>query len=284
MVGAASASAATVVVRPSALDSWAAQARDPSGTPVPLGNPYCNGAVNFVAGPASPPLGVGSAELKTGNGTTGGDCSAELRNSAYSGVKLSALTALSYWTYDVSNNGQQFPYLELNIDTTGTGATPDDALFFEPPYQASGAGGTDCASQAATVLNTWQQWNALSGCWWSNDGTLNPGTGTGTLADYLGAHPNATIVNSSTGGAVHLVVGFASPTDQFDGNVDAFTIGVSGSSTTYNFEPNLPTPTSAAQCKMGGWMNYADANGTRFKNQGDCVSYVATGGRNPGNG
>jgi hypothetical protein len=38
-----------------------------------------------------------------------------------------------------------------------------------------------------------------------------------------------------------------------------------------------PLPTDAAQCKNGGWKNY----GTSFKNQGDCVSYVATGGRNP---
>jgi hypothetical protein len=40
------------------------------------------------------------------------------------------------------------------------------------------------------------------------------------------------------------------------------------------------TPTSKDQCKNGGWQNYTDANGTPFKNQGDCVSYVATGGRN----
>jgi hypothetical protein len=39
-------------------------------------------------------------------------------------------------------------------------------------------------------------------------------------------------------------------------------------------------PTSADQCKNGGWRNLTDANGTRFKNQGDCVSYVATGGKN----
>ena len=175
-------------------------------------------------------------ELKTGNGTTGGDCSAEVRNSAYAGVTLSSLSALAYSTYDVTNNGQQFPYLELNINTTGTSTTPDDALFFEPPYQATGAGGTDCAHQATTSMNTWQSWDALSGCWWDNNGTLNPGTGTGTLGDYLTTYPNATIANSATGGGVHLVVGFASPGDRFDGSVDAFTIN----STTYDFEPNLP--------------------------------------------
>jgi hypothetical protein len=30
------------------------------------------------------------------------------------------------------------------------------------------------------------------------------------------------------------------------------------------------------QCKNGGWLNYGV-----FKNQGDCVSFVATGGKNP---
>jgi hypothetical protein len=42
--------------------------------------------------------------------------------------------------------------------------------------------------------------------------------------------------------------------------------------------------TDKSQCKDGGWQTLTDANGTPFKNQGDCVSYVATGGRNPANG
>ncbi len=40
-------------------------------------------------------------------------------------------------------------------------------------------------------------------------------------------------------------------------------------------------PTSKDQCKKDGWKTF---NNPAFKNQGDCVSYVATGGRNPGNG
>ena len=36
-----------------------------------------------------------------------------------------------------------------------------------------------------------------------------------------------------------------------------------------------PFPTSKDQCKNGGWRNY----GSRFKNQGACVSFVATGGK-----
>jgi hypothetical protein len=37
-----------------------------------------------------------------------------------------------------------------------------------------------------------------------------------------------------------------------------------------------PLPTSRDQCKNGGWQTYGV-----FKNQGDCVSFVATGGKKP---
>jgi hypothetical protein len=37
-----------------------------------------------------------------------------------------------------------------------------------------------------------------------------------------------------------------------------------------------PLPTTKDQCKKGGWMDFGV-----FKNQGDCVSFVASGGENP---
>jgi hypothetical protein len=37
-----------------------------------------------------------------------------------------------------------------------------------------------------------------------------------------------------------------------------------------------PLPTTKEECKNGGWRNFGV-----FKNQGDCVSFVATGGKNP---
>jgi hypothetical protein len=43
---------------------------------------------------------------------------------------------------------------------------------------------------------------------------------------------------------------------------------------TASFSPALPT--SKDQCRNGGWRDYGI-----FKNQGDCVSFVATGGKNP---
>ena len=46
----------------------------------------------------------------------------------------------------------------------------------------------------------------------------------------------------------------------------------------------LPVPQSADDCKKGGWQNLTDDQGRPFNNQGDCVSYVATGGTNPAAG
>jgi hypothetical protein len=37
-----------------------------------------------------------------------------------------------------------------------------------------------------------------------------------------------------------------------------------------------PLPTTKDECKNGGWKTFG-----AFKNQGDCVSFVATGGKNP---
>jgi hypothetical protein len=45
--------------------------------------------------------------------------------------------------------------------------------------------------------------------------------------------------------------------------------------------PEPVAPTSADQCKKNGWKSFT---GLAFKNQGDCVSYVATHGKNPPSG
>lgn len=44
--------------------------------------------------------------------------------------------------------------------------------------------------------------------------------------------------------------------------------------------PPPSEPTTTAECKHGGWKNYGDL----FKNQGDCVSFVVTEGRNEPSG
>ena len=44
--------------------------------------------------------------------------------------------------------------------------------------------------------------------------------------------------------------------------------------------PPPPIPTTTDQCKDGGWQSLTDTNGTPFKNQGDCVSFFASGDKN----
>jgi hypothetical protein len=49
-----------------------------------------------------------------------------------------------------------------------------------------------------------------------------------------------------------------------------------GLATNEAFTPAPHLPTTTAQCKDDGWQSYGV-----FKNQGDCVSSVATAGKNP---
>jgi hypothetical protein len=255
--------AATVVVRPSSPGNWVATA---SGT----------ASTTFVSGPGTPPLGGGSAQLAVGSG---GNSAAQLRNTGYAGTALADLSELSYWTYvDVDGSGGQAPYIILQLDLDGNG-TVDDLLFFEPVYQTATFFPSN--PQPALLLDTWQEWDALEGGWWSLNGLAGatPGTGVKSIDDYLAVEPDATIVNSANGdGGVRLVAGFgAGAWDNFVGNVDGFTIGIDGDSTTYDFEPNLPQPANKNACKGNAWMGLARADGSTFKNQGDCIQYANTG-------
>lgn len=123
-----------------------------------------------------------------------------------------------------------------------------------------------------------------------------PASGSATLVD--GADPANTISKDESGqicassfgsGGSYTFIGNYTIT----GGTGAYS-GATGSGTVNTFQPtqtspftgsedgtiNVP-PTSKDQCKDGGWMTFTNPS---FKNQGDCVSYVATNGGNPGNG
>jgi hypothetical protein len=58
---------------------------------------------------------------------------------------------------------------------------------------------------------------------------------------------------------------------------NGFLFGFSGTGGTQELVVDCGSlPTTTAQCKNGGWRTFGV-----FKNQGDCVSFVATGGKNP---
>ena len=126
-----------------------------------------------------------------------------------------------------------------------------------------------------------------------------PASGTATLVD--GANSANTITKNEAGQVCASSFG-SGGSYTFIGN---YTItggtgiysGATGTGTVNTFQPTQTSPftgsedgtidvlpTSTDQCKNGGWQNYTDGNGTPFKNQGDCVSYVATRGTNPANG
>jgi len=62
-----------------------------------------------------------------------------------------------------------------------------------------------------------------------------------------------------------------------EGTADLSNITVNGQ---LQVPETTSTPTSKDDCKNGGWKNFTPA----FKNQGDCVSFVATKGKNGPNG
>lgn len=236
----------TVVVTPTNMAGWAFYSTDSSGV---LNTGSNTGQMVF--GPGTPPLGAGSANFIVPNGAQ----SEQLRGgSSFDGTMITALTSLSYSTYATQWNGSQLPYLQLYINNSG-GTTVDQRLVFEPAYSSATAGnGNPNPPQGPVSLATWQTWNALTGMWYTTSGSPNanafptqpngPGNHAVTWGQILTAFPNAVIVDSAPGvGGIRFTSGLAS--SSFNTNIDAFTIGVNGTNTTYNFEA-VPEPSTYA--------------------------------------
>ncbi len=211
---------AATTVSPSNMNGWAFQTVGATASG------------SFVSGPATTPLGTGSARLFT---ATDGSQTVALHTSAFLNSKLADVTNLQYSAYASTSNGgsvgQPFMYVHVS---TGLGS---DILTFNP---------NDQSSQTPTV-NAWQTWNVKDGFVRS---TSFAGFAGGTISQYLAFIANfdssdVLIVNKSDStGGLRFLMGDASSSNLFDGNVDNFTIGISGADTTYDFDPDAaPTPT-----------------------------------------
>jgi hypothetical protein len=77
----------------------------------------------------------------------------------------------------------------------------------------------------------------------------------------------------ATGGVTYRDIGTASA--DLIGRVPFFQPAYWSLTETFSASNGL-LPTDMSQCKHGGWALFGI-----FKNQGDCVSYIATGGKNP---
>ncbi len=242
---------AVITVTPTHLNNWAII--DESG-----GGGVASG--QFVMGPDTPPLGIGSVELRVDNSSGG----IILATDQYTNTLLSAITELSYSTYRSvpTSTSALAVALGLNVDYDLTDAVTSwqGRLNYEPYHGAP----------ANTVQpNIWQTWNPLDatgpGRWWRSNTSVAPSTSCTqanpcTWDQVLQLWPNIGI-HGPFGGIVFKA---GSGWTSFVGNVDNFTIGINGSSTTYNFDADLPptvlvNPTQLSVSEGGSSASYTVA-------------------------
>ncbi len=218
-----------------------------------------NGA--FASGPGTPPLGVGSLTLAT---PTGAD-KVTLFNYDHVGTRLADVRSMSYSTWRTTGTGQQVAAINLQVDVNGAAPGGFTTLVFEPVYNTA---------QGAVVNGTWQSWDAYMGgnaIWWSSNaipGAPNRDTFV-PWSTIVAANPDAVIV-----GGFGVNQGSGNPA--LVSSVDALHFDTPSVSVTYDFEPYRVATTKDA-CKNDGWKQVKRADGTGFRNQGDCVSYTNTG-------
>lgn len=245
-------------------------------TPLPEGTRWVEfnrdaGSGDFVTGPGTPPSGVGSFATVT----PGNNDKVTLFNYEHIGTQLADINQLGYSTYrDAASTATavQVPSINLQVDFNG----PDVAggfttLVFEPVYNLA---------QGPVVPGVWQTWDAYNGgtaVWWSTSplpGGICAFDCFVTWDAIVAANPDAVIVG---GFGVNQGGGNAGLTAASDN----LTIGYGDICITYDFEP-FEVATDKDACKDGGWRNLTDDEGNSFRNQGQCVSFVASGGKSGG--
>ena len=246
-VGITAAGAATVVVvTPTNTQGWSTADTRPGGE------------VNFVVD-ATAPRGVGALQLKTDLTTT-----AKAQYLHEANTPLAQVTELSYWTKQRTLPGPVADPSYQLITFLNGGSAGFTTLVFEP-YQNP--------LQGPILNNVWQDWDVDAGLFWStrtvtcSNGTVlgTPGgPATYTLAQITAMCPNA------------LVAGFGVNIGSNNPGYDVYTDLVNFNGTIYDFEP-YAVASSKDDCKDGGWETARRADGSSFKNQGDCIKYVNTG-------
>lgn len=257
-IGGTASADSTLVVKPSAPNGWGFGSE--SGA---------TGAGSFVTGPPAPPLGIGSFYMKTPDGADG-YITATL---AFIGTPLDELTTLTYSTYRSAGGAAPLIALQLvtDFDSTDANESYQGRLVFEP-YQAD---------PSIPANNTWQTWDALDGVWWGTLGSpaaipcpqSNPCSWTEVLDEW----PDARIHAGALVGAVILKAGSGWP--GFEGNVDALTVGVNGTDTTFDFEPETPcTDTCYVNAATGNDAFGGDSATSAKKTIQAAVNAVDVGG------
>jgi hypothetical protein len=262
VIVAVSAANNTVVVSPANTQGWSQADTRPGG------------AVNFVGDPTAPGGGNGALQLTTNALTT-----AKAQYMHEANVPLGDITELSYWTKQISGPIHAAASYQLPVClgglTTPTLANPSGCLGFTTfvfePYQNAAAGAN---APQPVVANIWQEWDVDSGQFWSSR-TATGGGSCNVVAGGGGA-PFYTLAGLQASCPDAVVVGFGVNIGSNNPSYDVYADLVNFNGTTYDFEL-YEVATTREQCKNGGYNTVKRADGSSFKNQGDCVSYVSSG-------
>ncbi|HEY0081279.1 MAG TPA: Calx-beta domain-containing protein, partial [Pyrinomonadaceae bacterium] len=189
------------------------------------------GTGGFEEGPATPPLGKGSAFLQVDD-----TARHALGTFGYGGTRFDDLTELQYSSFQTTNTNTVYaPSLQFDIDydLNDTATAFQGRLVFEP-YQSG-----------TVQQNVWQNWDTLAGKWYGTRATVAVGNVNVTnpcqqatpctRQQVLASFPNSGIRNTATSFLLFKVGGPWPP--NFRGNVDALKLGVGGARVTYDFEP-----------------------------------------------
>ncbi len=252
----------TIVVTPTNQQGWSTADTRPGGT------------VSFVADPSAP-AGNGALQL-----TTDATTAAKAQYMHAANTPIGDVTELSYWTRQISapfagaDPSYQLPvclegFTSPQTPANPTGCTGFTTFVFEP-YQNNGL----AAPVPVVAPNIWQQWDVDAGQFWSSRTFV--GSGTCAVGAGFGGAPFYSLTTIQTICPSAVVVGFGVNIGTFNPSYNVYTDLVNFNGTTYDFEP-YQVATAAGQCKNGGFANVRRADGSPFKNQGDCIQYVNTG-------
>jgi hypothetical protein len=251
----------TIVVTPTNTQGWSTDDTRPGGT------------VSFVVD-SSAPSGVGALRLTTDASTT-----AKAQYMHPANIPLGNLTELSYYTRQISASfAGGDPSYQLPVCLGGfeppTPGNPTGCVgfttFVYEPYENPGLG----TPGFGVVPNVWQQWDVDAGQFWSSR-TYTDGGACSVVAGG-GGPPFYSLAALKTQCSNAVVVGFGVNIGSNNPSYDVYTDLFNFNGTTYDFEPYL-VPTNRDQCKDGGYLTAKRADGSSFKNQGDCIQYVNTG-------
>src|SRR5215813_3431908 len=238
-----------VEVNPSSLNGWV-DFDDLPGTGT--------GSGGFEAGPATPPLGVGSAFL-----TVDASGRHALGTVAYAGTRMDNITELKYSSYQNNNTNTAAAIslqFDIDYDLNDGVSSYMGRLVFEPYISNT------------VQQGVWQNWDAMAGKWWGSRTTVTVNGVPGvpqpcqqatpcTWAQVLGLFPNAGVGNTPARALLFKAGGPVGP-GGFDGNVDDFSITVNSAATTYDFEPISHALVVVDPNNQQGWVDFDDLPGT----------------------